>query len=98
MSPASALLLSLLAGASAATAYLAALWFTVSRLPGRTRPGAWLLASALTRMALLVLLFGWIAGHSGASGLLAATTGFVVVRWLACRWMSAAGRPAKVGR
>lgn len=73
-----------LAGASALGAavglfYFCGLWWTVRRLPGRKRPGAFLLLSLLVRVAVALPLF-YLIMDGRWERLLAGVLGFMVVR------------------
>jgi len=80
------------AGAVLGGLYFGALWWTVHRLPRARRPGPWLLASAVLRVAaLLPLLF--LASGGRWERLVAALVGFMGARTLVLRWGRGRGLP-----
>jgi F1F0 ATPase subunit 2 len=73
------LLPAVLAGSGLAGLYLAALWWSLRRLPSVERPGSWMLASSIVRIA--GLLAGlWLAGRGQPLPLVAAFLGFLATR------------------
>lgn len=69
----------LFVGMAAGAVYFAALWLTVSMVTAGSLGPAWLLVSALTRLALLVGVLFWIMDGQ-IDRLLAALAGFLAVR------------------
>jgi F1F0 ATPase subunit 2 len=72
--------LSFLAGAALGSAYFAALWATVRRLPGRPRAGLWAVLSFAARVALLLAGLLLLSRWGGWPALVAALAGFLGAR------------------
>jgi len=77
--------------------YFAGLWWTVRRLPGRTRPGLWLVCSGLVRGGAVLTVFYFIMGGGGAN-LLAALGGFLAARITSVRRVGPSGDLLPRGR
>jgi len=78
-------------GLAFAALYLATLWVVVRRLPGAKHPGLLLLSSAVLRIVLLLAGWYWIADGSWEI-LLACLLGFLILRFAATRWLTAAAK------
>jgi len=81
-------------GALLGALYFGGLWLTVRRLPTLDHPMLWLLASTLTRLALVLAAF-FVVSQGHWSWLLACLAGFVAVRIVLVRRARPAGPPAK---
>jgi F1F0 ATPase subunit 2 len=81
--------LSFAAGMAAGGAYFAALWLTVRWLTRYRLAPAWLLVSAVVRLAFLIAILFWIMDND-VTKLFAALAGFLVVR-LAATWRARFG-------
>jgi F1F0 ATPase subunit 2 len=78
------LALSFFAGSAAGAAYLGALWLSVRAVTRGGLSPAWLLVSAVVRLAFLLGALFWIMGGQ-ISRLFAALVGFTLIR-LAATW------------
>lgn len=81
MSQTASLLLGFAAGAGLGAAYLAVLWWCIRRLAAARSPGAWMLATAAARIALVVGGF-WLLLGLGPAPMVAGVGGFLLVRVL----------------
>ena len=72
-------------------AYLGALWITVRRIPDAAHPGALVLGSYLTRLAVAGAGFYGVMRLGGAAGLVAALAGFLLMRHLLMRRVGGSG-------
>lgn len=71
-------------GAFLGTFYFLGLWWTVKRIPGRTRPRLWLGVSYAVRT--VCLLAGlWLVLRKDVTGFLAALLGFFLMRYIIMR-------------
>ena len=77
-----ALTLPFIVGMAVGAVYFAALWLTVSRVTAGSLAPAWLLVSAVFRLALLIGVLFWIMDGQ-LNRLLAALVGFLLVRFAA---------------
>lgn len=62
-------------------AYFGALWWTIRRLPGVSRPGCWLVGSFVVRISLTMGAF-YLLLLQGVVRLAAALIGFLLARFL----------------
>lgn len=85
--------LALVAGALIGVFYFAGLWWTIRQLPGRARPGLWLLGSYVVRGGGALCGFYLVMGENGIR-LLTALAGFFVVRTLFVRKLRPVGEQA----
>ncbi len=67
-------------GALLAAIYLGTLWLTVQHIHNARHPALWLITSLLARMLLVVAVFYLILGDGHWQRLLAALSGFVILR------------------
>jgi F1F0 ATPase subunit 2 len=81
----SAVLLGFVGGSVLGAAYFLALWATARRIVAARGPGRLLLASYAGRLAFAAVGFYAIVRFGGATGLLSALAGFMVVRYAALR-------------
>ncbi len=79
------LLVSFAGGVALGAAYLAALWFTVRRIPTAGHPGLWLFFSAVVRVTLLLAGF-YLVSEGRWQGIVACLFGFIVARFVATNW------------
>lgn len=86
-----------LLGAALAGLYFGGLWLTLRGLPGRRHPMLWLLASAIVRLALLLVALSLVVA-GGLGPLLACVAGFLVARtWFLRRARGSGGAPRPSG-
>jgi F1F0 ATPase subunit 2 len=88
---------SFVVGLAMGALYFGALWLTVSRFTHGGMAPAWLLVSAVIRLACLVGVLFWIAGGQ-VSRLLAALAGFLLVRFVVTWPIRSRGAPVQAGR
>lgn len=73
-------------GALLATLYLGVLWLSVRRMPAARHPLAWMLASGVARLA-LVLGGLWALSGGRTNPLLAGLAGFLAMRIALTGWL-----------
>jgi F1F0 ATPase subunit 2 len=73
-------------------AYFGALWWTIGRLPGTSRPTFWLAGSFIVRISLAMGAF-YLLLLQGVSALAAALVGFLLARFLWLRLKSPGKKP-----
>jgi F1F0 ATPase subunit 2 len=78
------LVLTALAGGALGVMYFGGLWWTVRRSLASKRPGLWVFASLLVRMALALAGFYWL-GSGRWESMLACLAGFVLARAMLIR-------------
>lgn len=76
---------SLLAGIALGSAYFLALWWTVQKLTAEGRAGAWIAASIVVRLMLVLGSFVLVVFWGGWQALVAALAGFVIARMVLVR-------------
>lgn len=77
-----------IAGIVLGLAYFGGLWWTVRRLPSSRRPGLWITASVLLRLALLLPIL-YLLLQLGFAPFAATVGGFIVARIALSRWFHA---------
>lgn len=76
--------------------YFGALWWTIRRLPGASRPGFWLAGSFMVRISLAMGGF-YLLLLQGVARLAAAMIGFLLARFLWLRLRQPDKKPRPLG-